>query len=73
MGHTYQNVLPNEENINDEPLVFKVGQKRRSFVGNKQDVPPFRKCIKKAKLTRSTSLESLDMSEDEETNMSQMQ
>ena len=66
VGHTYQNVLQNEENINAEPLVFKVGQKRRSFVGNKQDVPPFRKCIKKAKFTSSTSLESLDMSENEE-------
>ena len=34
VGHTYQNVLQNEENINAEPLVFKVGQKSRSFVGN---------------------------------------
>ena len=49
VGHTYQNVVQEGLNSNNNPIPYRVRRNRRSFVGNERDIPPFQKSIHAAK------------------------
>ena len=41
VGHTYHNVVQKDLNSNNNPIAYRVGRNRRSFVGNERYIPPF--------------------------------
>ena len=49
VGHAYQNVAQESLNSNNNPIAYRVGRSRRSFVGNERYIPPFQKSIHTAK------------------------
>ncbi len=51
VGHTYQNILPDNAEEVANPLQFREGRNRRRFDGYDREIPPFRKSLKKAQFT----------------------
>ena len=50
VGHTYQNIVQNDhlDTRSTNPIEFRENKNRRSFVGRKREIPPFRKSLKNA-------------------------
>ncbi|XP_041481075.1 uncharacterized protein LOC121428475 [Lytechinus variegatus] len=50
VGHTYQNIVQDQEleSVSPSPFVYREGKNRRSFVGARREIEPFRKSLKKA-------------------------
>ena len=56
VGHTYQNILEQDkEDDATNDFRFSEGRNRRTFVGSQQDIPKFRKSLKTAKFTSTTT------------------
>jgi len=60
VGHTYQNMLEDDQQANPNPMEFREGRNRRNFVGNERQIPPFRKSINKAQFLIPAAASSAD-------------
>ncbi len=61
VGHTYQNVLQDIQQVNiEDPVEFRDGRKRRKFVGSDREIPPFRKSISNAQFLLPTTAAAAD-------------
>ncbi|XP_030837116.1 uncharacterized protein LOC105437992 [Strongylocentrotus purpuratus] len=48
VGHTYQNVIEDDQQVIINEPEFREGKNRRTFVGKDREIPEFRKSLKKA-------------------------
>ena len=71
VGHAYQNVAQESLNSNNNPIAYRVGRSRRSFVGNERYIPPFQKSIHTAKFLIPARLETSSTSSAASTSSSQ--
>jgi hypothetical protein len=60
VGHTYQNVLQDDEQANSNPVAFREKRNRRSFVGNEREIPAFKKSFHSAEFTSPTAAATSD-------------
>ena len=60
VGHTYQNVLQDDEQANSNPIAFREKRNRRSFVGNEREIPAFKKSLHSAEFISPTAAATSD-------------
>ncbi|KAJ8023701.1 hypothetical protein HOLleu_36211 [Holothuria leucospilota] len=57
VGHTYQNIVPNNVIPENTVATVREGRNRRRFTGNDQDIPPFQKSLNTAQFTSGAANE----------------
>ena len=60
VGHTYQNVLQDDEQAKSNPIAFREKRNRRSFVGNEREIPAFKKSLHSAEFISPTAAATSD-------------
>lgn len=76
VGHTYQNVLPEDKICAASTAIeYRKEKKRKSFVGNQQEIVPFRKPLKSANFigTTTSTSSSADIRTKEKPNLQMKQ